>query len=975
MKQSILFLFLIFFYQAGWLSGQNQSPQKEGGCDPKFEWVRSAESGQRSLGKWITHSPDGVIYVAGSFWGSINLGGNLLTGPGGEDLFFAAYSPEGRLLWAKSAGGIGNDSIFSFKYDPLSKSISIGGAFISDCVFDHIYLRERPSEKNPAVMQNFFSAVMSLDGKFVQAGLVEEKVRLENNTFRIEPIGAITTVQNEKVASSSQSIEPEYFLTSNSISDKSFRTLISGGNVEKFGLDNYGNAWVIGNFIREEVRISHRTVNISQDQNVKSNYWIAYFDNRGSIRWMKTFQSSGKITFEQILPLKDQTALLVGSFTEDIVCGTTKIHAYGNEDAFIFQINTESELIRAKSLGGNQPDAIYGVSQSDNEDLYFTGKATAPAHIDDIEILSNVKSSKNIEDTEPSFFITKVSCGVSDSCVVASRVAISLATENTLLVEWINTLPSKISGNSAFEVQYRILSNDKSQKWFSKKTTKTTALIEGLTKGESYEIRVRRICSEGVSAFSPIIQGKTLLPILTCDAPEDFSIRAINPTKATVQWFEKPDGSVISKYEVIYRKRGHSGWSSSVPSDNPNASRLTDLAPLTEYETRLIVKCSGFSSDTSKIKRFTTIKTEGCVAPSEVRATHILHQSAHIIWSGNSKAGSYRVQWRKLGTDYWNSENTGLTGMVLFGLQSDAAYEVKIRSKCGHNIYSQYSETVRFRTLKPCQPSSEILVPDVTFTSAWITWDTVPGAHRYEVNYRTRGTIAWNKVITKNRFSQLSGLQPETRYEVRLRVFCVDSVESEFTRIQEFMTKAVTACKTVENVIVSPATDHCVVRWKPSKTATGYKIFWKLNRGSLTWNVAIIKDPTTNNFTIPNLSSSAPYLLRIATFCETVTQAVERSFHTQAPKMSFAGVTNESLEIFPNPVKDRARIEFNYISNDKNANIEVFDLMGRKMFTQTLPQNKGVIEINTITWESGVYFCKLFIDDETFAIKKILVTK
>jgi len=951
---------------------------EKSGCDPRFDWVNVAKPTHKSSGSFVTSSPDGVIFVAGSFQKQFKLGGTLLTGPGGEDMFFAAYNSQGVLLWANTAGGGGNDSITYFKYDPTSKSLIVKGSFQGDCVFENAYLRETtPAQKGKRNLHNF-TAQLSLDGKFTKAETDEGIIPF-----------SVVQVQTEPVTSNSQkSSANENFITAVQEESKIFSTLIKGGEAKLISRDDMGNTWILGSFTHDEIAIGYQilkpeSIRLNADGNIVPNtcYWIANFDSKGTVRWIKSIRSSEKITPNQILSLKDGSTVVVGGFEKLLICGSTEIISENEgQDAFVLQFSTDGALIWAKSIGGNQEDAIYNVCQTASEDLYFTGQTTAPSKFGNIELTPPQtlgKSSSNLSDA--TFFLAKVSCGISDSCVTISDVKIAKSEETSLLVDWKNSLPTSKNQEttSAFELQYRKSSDDKAAIWLSKKTPQNSVVIDGLKKGEKYEFRVRRICAEGSSIFSPIISGKTLLPIISCKSPEDYTVRAVNPTKATVQWFEKAEGSVIASYQILHRKRGNKKWLVSYPnSDNPNAAKIIDLNPATEYEVRLIVICDdGFGVDTSKIKRFTTIRTEGCSVPDEVRAIHVLHKSAHVIWSSVSKAESYRVQWRKNGTDFWHNANTGLNSVALFDLEPEADYEVKVRSKCGANVFSAYSETIKFKTLSPCQPSAQILIPDITFTSAWVVWDSVPNAKKYELYYRIKsGSNAWTPLATPNRYAQLSGLNPETRYEVKLRAYCGDTIASDFNKIQEFSTKAASNCKTVENVVVAPNSDHCVVRWKPSKTATGYKIYWRLNRGNLSWNSAVISDPSINNYTIPNLTGGAPYIVRIATHCETVTQLVERTFYTQTPKINFAGGVQEPLNIYPNPIKERAKIEFNFQS-DEDATLEVFDLMGRKMFTQTLTQNKGVVEINATAWESGIYFCKLFVDDEIFFIKKIIVTK
>jgi len=61
----------------------------------------------------------GSIVIAGSFAGTMNLGGGVLTSAGGQDMFLARYDAHGAHLWSQRFGGIGND---------VGKAVTVDGA-------------------------------------------------------------------------------------------------------------------------------------------------------------------------------------------------------------------------------------------------------------------------------------------------------------------------------------------------------------------------------------------------------------------------------------------------------------------------------------------------------------------------------------------------------------------------------------------------------------------------------------------------------------------------------------------------------------------------------------------------------------------------------------------------------------------------------------------------------------------------------
>ena len=87
-------------------------------------------------------------------------------------------------------------------------------------------------------------------------------------------------------------------------------------------------------------------------------------------------------------------------------------------------------------------------------------------------------------------------------------------------------------------------------------------------------------------------------------------------------------------------------------------------------------------------------------------------------------------------------------------------------------------------------------------------------------------------------------------------------------------------------------------------------------------------------------------------------------------------ITNNNLSIYPNPAQESANINYT-LENNSNVSIEVYSLLGSKVF-ETTPTTQNVGEQNfilhTASLEEGIYFVNLKINNETIT-KKITVIK
>jgi len=94
-------------------------------------WARSSGGTSSDLGFSVATDPSGNIYLTG-FFGShtFSIGSFTLLNSGGYDIFLAKYDTSGNVLWAKSAGGSSDEEGYSIATDALS-NVYITGIYNS----------------------------------------------------------------------------------------------------------------------------------------------------------------------------------------------------------------------------------------------------------------------------------------------------------------------------------------------------------------------------------------------------------------------------------------------------------------------------------------------------------------------------------------------------------------------------------------------------------------------------------------------------------------------------------------------------------------------------------------------------------------------------------------------------------------------------------------------------------------------------
>lgn len=100
-----------------------------------LRWVRGAGGASDDRAWSVSADPADNIYVAGEFRPGASFGGTTITNHGGFDAWVGKYDPDGNLLWARSGGGVGEDSARAVAADP-NGGVLVAGYFTGQAFFD-----------------------------------------------------------------------------------------------------------------------------------------------------------------------------------------------------------------------------------------------------------------------------------------------------------------------------------------------------------------------------------------------------------------------------------------------------------------------------------------------------------------------------------------------------------------------------------------------------------------------------------------------------------------------------------------------------------------------------------------------------------------------------------------------------------------------------------------------------------------------
>jgi len=88
------------------------------------------------------------------------------------------------------------------------------------------------------------------------------------------------------------------------------------------------------------------------------------------------------------------------------------------------------------------------------------------------------------------------------------------------------------------------------------------------------------------------------------------------------------------------------------------------------------------------------------------------------------------------------------------------------------------------------------------------------------------------------------------------------------------------------------------------------------------------------------------------------------------------GIVNNShlkfVKVFPNPATDVLKLAFNTEKVYNSSEVQITDLSGRVVYTETVNTKDGLIAINIDALPAGVYICNLVGDGATIARDKVI---
>ncbi len=502
----------------------------------------------------------------------------------------------------------------------------------------------------------------------------------------------------------------------------------------------------------------------------------------------------------------------------------------------------------------------------------------------------------------------------------------------------------------------------------------------------------------------------------TCNAPAGLTTTAITSTSATLNW--NAAGGAIG-YNIQYRVVGGSIWTNANTASTSLA--VSGLSASTNYEWQVQTVCAAGSSSFTSSATFTT-SAPPCNAPTGMNTTNVADNSATFNWTSVAGAGSYNVQFRKVGTSSWTSANTSATSYNASGLIAGTSYEWQVQTLCTAGGSSSFTASTNFTTtgVAPCNTPAGLSTTGITATTATFNWGAVAGAVNYGIQYRIVGGSIWTSATSATTSFAASGLTAATNYEWQVRTNCSSS-SSSYTASINFTTSSISYCTsrgnnttyeyisrvalgTINNTSgnnsgygnytalstnLAGGTSNTITL-VPGFTSSSYNEYWKVyidynKNGVFTdagENVVTSSGSTTRtvSFTVPTTALNGSTRMRVqmqynsypSSSCLTYTYGEVEDYTVivtgNAQSAILAGNSNggnkndnsNAVLLYPNPAFNYLNVEFKSDLNT-NVKIRITDLIGREVVNVEKAASEGSnkLELNTTELKKGVYIFEM----------------
>lgn len=312
-----------------------------------------------------------------------------------------------------------------------------------------------------------------------------------------------------------------------------------------------------------------------------------------------------------------------------------------------------------------------------------------------------------------------------------------------------------------------------------------------------------------------------------CPKAEGLSAENIDETSATLSW---TGGDEVVTYEIDVKHGPQSAPFSWSKTTDQTSIMVEGLNPGSSYRFRVMTKCDKGSGGSSQWFNFSTTGTSQdtssgggnpgnhgpCPKPSNLAIIEIDDTSATLGWLGNEENLTYQVDVKQMQhtPNYRLSETVDTTVLYIDGLVPGGNYKFRVKAKCeknssGSSSWINFTTTGGDSTFQQCPKPTNLSVPEVTDSSALLTWIAKDSVQNFTLDVKSyQGTASFSLSTTIEEDSfWVEGLVPDGDYHFRVVAHCSDTSSSGSSDWSKFRTLPSQDTTAGDTSLVEPGDD------------------------------------------------------------------------------------------------------------------------------------------------------------------------
>ncbi len=316
----------------------------------KVLWARQTSGIYDESGRGLAVTDEGNVYVSGYFDSpTVRLGDVVLTNSGDsdyEDSFVAKYDSEGRLLWARQAGGSYNDTALGAAADSQGNCWVTGGFASPDLKFGHLLLETDQGKRVFVAKYNPAGEVQwaaKAGGNGFDTGLAIAADK-EGNAYVSGYFTSGIAAFDALTLTNSSPGRRDLFVAKYDRSGRVLWVRSAGGALEEEAwdvvADGSGGVYATGCFNSPTADFGG-TVLTNRNPAGDTALFVAKYDEAGRLVWAISPESRGATVGNALCADMSGRVYVAGCYSKAISFGDMSLTNSGWEDIFVAAVETD----------------------------------------------------------------------------------------------------------------------------------------------------------------------------------------------------------------------------------------------------------------------------------------------------------------------------------------------------------------------------------------------------------------------------------------------------------------------------------------------------------------------------------------------------------------------------------------------------------------------------------------------------------